>query len=79
MNVTVDEDTSILEAGLNAGLDLPHDCDMGVCMTCPGKLSCGEVSTRDKRYFRSKGSLVLATFAKHLLLIRVVFWMQFAS
>jgi len=43
ISVTVDEDTSILDAGLDAGLDLPHDCKMGVCMTCPAKLKSGEV------------------------------------
>jgi ferredoxin len=23
---------------MDAGLDLPHDCKMGVCMTCPARL-----------------------------------------
>ena len=29
------------QAGLDAGLDLPHDCKMGVCMRCSSRLvSC---------------------------------------
>ncbi len=28
---------------LRAGLDLPHDCKLGVCMTCPAKLLSGKV------------------------------------
>lgn len=38
----VDENTSILEASLEAGIDLPHDCDLGVCLTCPAKIVEGE-------------------------------------
>jgi ferredoxin len=41
--LTVDEDSYILEAAIDAGLDLPHDCKLGVCMTCPAKLISGEV------------------------------------
>jgi ferredoxin len=26
-----------------SGLDLPHDCKLGVCMTCPAKLVSGKV------------------------------------
>ena len=39
----VDDGESILEAALDDGLDVPHDCKMGVCMTCPAKLVSGEV------------------------------------
>ena len=38
----VDENTSILEASLDAGVDLPHDCDLGVCLTCPSRIISGE-------------------------------------
>lgn len=34
----VPEGKSILEVALDMGLDLPHDCKLGVCMTCPAKL-----------------------------------------
>ena len=39
----MDDGESILEAALDDGLDVPHDCKMGVCMTCPAKLVSGEV------------------------------------
>jgi ferredoxin-NADP reductase len=42
-----DGGTSILVAGENAGLDLPYGCRMGICHTCTGKLTSGQV--RDLR------------------------------
>ena len=29
---------TILQAALDQGVELSHDCKMGVCMTCPAKL-----------------------------------------
>eukprot|EP00850_Spirogloea_muscicola_P023092 SM000328S12462 [mRNA] locus=s328:81613:83195:+ [translate_table: standard] len=37
----VPEDETILSAALDQGLDVPHDCKLGVCMTCPSKLEKG--------------------------------------
>ena len=37
----------ILEAGEEAGLELEHGCRMGICHTCVGKLTSGEI--RDMR------------------------------
>ena len=34
----VSEDQTILEVALEQGIELSHDCKMGVCMTCPAKL-----------------------------------------
>lgn len=39
----VDESTSILEAALDNGIELPHDCKLGVCLTCPSKIVSGEI------------------------------------
>ena len=37
--VQVPEDALILETALNQGIrDIPHQCTMGVCMTCASKL-----------------------------------------
>jgi ferredoxin len=34
----VPDDKTILEVALENELELPHDCKLGVCMTCPAKL-----------------------------------------
>ncbi|XP_021747488.1 uncharacterized protein LOC110713339 [Chenopodium quinoa] len=39
----VEPDESILSKALDSGLDIPHDCKLGVCMTCPAKLISGKV------------------------------------
>jgi hypothetical protein len=39
-SLEVPSDKTILEAALDQGIDLPHDCKLGVCMTCPAKLVC---------------------------------------
>ncbi|KAJ7523032.1 hypothetical protein O6H91_18G035200 [Diphasiastrum complanatum] len=39
----VAEDETILSKALDAGLDVPYDCQLGVCMTCPAKLEQGQV------------------------------------
>lgn len=41
--IDVREDCSILSAALDAGIDLPHDCDLGVCLTCPSRIVSGKV------------------------------------
>ncbi|CAD7695699.1 unnamed protein product [Ostreobium quekettii] len=41
--IEVEEGATILETALDMGVELPHDCKMGVCMTCPAKLVEGEV------------------------------------
>ncbi|XP_058211827.1 ferredoxin C 1, chloroplastic-like [Rhododendron vialii] len=39
----VEPDETILSKALDSGLDVPHDCKLGVCMTCPAKLLSGSV------------------------------------
>lgn len=43
----VDESESILERALDEGLVVPHDCKLGVCMTCPARLVGGTVDQSD--------------------------------
>ncbi len=38
VELEVPEGATILEAALDKGIELKHDCKMGVCMTCPGKV-----------------------------------------
>ena len=42
-------DEHVLDAALNAGLDLPFSCKAGVCCTCRAKVLCGEV-VMDKNF-----------------------------
>lgn len=39
----VEEDESILGKALDTGLSVPHDCKLGVCMTCPARLVSGTI------------------------------------
>lgn len=43
IDLQVPEGESILSVALDKGIDLPHDCKLGVCMTCPAKLISGSV------------------------------------
>lgn len=43
----VDEYTTILDAALDADIDMPHDCKLGVCLTCPSKVISGTVDQPD--------------------------------
>ncbi|XP_040377946.1 ferredoxin C 1, chloroplastic [Oryza brachyantha] len=45
--VEVGEDETILSRALDEGIDVPHDCKLGVCMTCPARLVAGEVDQSD--------------------------------
>lgn len=42
-HVTVDPGTSILDAALDAGLDIPYSCMSGICSTCMGTCKSGNV------------------------------------
>ena len=41
--LSIPENVSILSAALDAGISLPHDCNLGVCLTCPSKVVSGLV------------------------------------
>jgi len=43
----VEPDETILSKALDSGLDVPHDCKLGVCMTCPARLISGTVDQSD--------------------------------
>lgn len=43
----VDPEESILERALDEGMSVPHDCKLGVCMTCPARLVSGVVDQSD--------------------------------
>merc|ERR1711907_872109 len=37
----VPDDRVLLDVALDAGIELPHDCKLGVCLTCPSKIVSG--------------------------------------
>jgi ring-1,2-phenylacetyl-CoA epoxidase subunit PaaE len=41
--VEVEKGKSVLEAALDAGIELPYSCQTGSCNTCKGKLITGEL------------------------------------
>ncbi|TKY71173.1 Ferredoxin-1 protein [Spatholobus suberectus] len=43
----VEPDETILSKALDSGLSVPHDCKLGVCMTCPARLISGSVDQSD--------------------------------
>ncbi len=56
------EDEHVLDAGLDAGLDLPYGCLQGWCLSCAARLVRGEMNQEDsRRYYREdrEGGFVL--------------------
>lgn len=41
--IQVPESQSILEAAIDAGINLPYSCSAGVCTTCAAQILSGEV------------------------------------
>lgn len=72
----VPEDYSILNAAIDAGIDLPYDCNLGVCLTCPSRVVSGKIdqsgSTLDDSVMEQGFALTCTSYPRSDVVIRSI-------
>ena len=75
-DLNVREDVSILEAAIDAGIEFPYDCKLGVCLTCPCKIVSGEVdhtgSTLDDTVIAKGYALACCVFPRSKVVLKSI-------
>ena len=77
--IKVPENKTVLDAAIDAGVDIPYDCKLGVCLTCPSKVLSGKseqdidpVSTLESSVIEQGFALNCCLYARSDLVIDLI-------